>query len=276
MGAWGVVYIATNTITGEQYVGQTKQPPHVRFRAHEISARKPTTKFHRAIADTGYDKFKFEIVASSLTREALNDTEKALIAEYSPVYNATHGGAGRARVVTEAERARLSEAAKRRWADPEWRDRTVQTMRDLGAAGFFTEAGRKGGRTGCGARARWAGHTKVVKPAKDRAASIAASWTQDGIRERRLLGMSEANKRPDVQTKRSMAIRGRIMSASSVAKTARSKWKPVYCPELEITFLSRKAAAGYIDVRNTTVSEALRLGRKIAGRYTMREVYHQL
>ena len=37
MGAWGVVYIATNLITGEQYVGQTKQPPHVRFRAHEVS-----------------------------------------------------------------------------------------------------------------------------------------------------------------------------------------------------------------------------------------------
>lgn len=276
MGAWGVVYIATNTITGEQYVGQTKQPPHVRFHAHEVSARKPVTKFHRAIADIGYDKFRFEVVASSLTREALNEAEKALIAEYSPVYNTTRGGAGRARVVTEAERARLSEAAKRRWADLEWRARTVQTMRELGAAGFFTEAGRKGGSTGCGARARWVGHTKAVKPSKDKAASIAASWSDPDVRARRLLGMSEANKRLDVRAKRSMATRGRVMSASSVAKTARSKWKPVYCPELSITFLSRSAAAEYIGVGKTAISEALRHTRKVAGEYTLREVGHRL
>lgn len=276
MGAWGVVYIATNTITGEQYVGQTKQLPRVRFRAHEISARKPKTKFHRAIATTGYDKFQFEVVVSALTREALNELERTLIAEYLPVYNSTCGGAGRPRVVSDAEQMRMSAAAKQRWANPEWKEATVAAIRNAARSEVYKELGRNLGRTGKGARARWAGHTPTAVEPKDRSNAIAASWADPCVRARRMFGMTEANKRPEVRARRSVASSGRKISSEVVAVIARKKWKPVYCPELQFTFLSRSAAAQYMGVGRTAVSEALRHARKVAGEYTLREVGHRL
>lgn len=276
MNAWGIIYVATNILTGEQYVGQTKQRPHVRFRAHEISARDPKTKFHRAIAGLGYKNFKFEVIASAASREALNDTEKAIIRQYHPTYNSTVGGAGRARKVSQEERLRMSEAAKCRWANPVWRAKTTETMRELGAAGVFSDSGRKGGSTGAGARARWAGHIKTIKPTKDRSKSISASWANEEIRSRRVAGLVLANTRPEVRARRSLAMQGRTQSPETIAAIAKTKWKPVYCPELQITFLSRLAAAEYINVGKSTVSEALRHNRMVAGKYTLQEVRHRL
>jgi group I intron endonuclease len=276
MGAWGVVYVATNTLTGEQYVGQTKQPPHVRFRAHEVSSRSPKTEFHRAIAAIGYDKFCFEVVVSSLTREALNEAEKTLIADWQPVYNATRGGAGRPRTVSDTERMRMSESAKLRWSNPEWRDKTVASIRKAAASEAYKALGRGLGKTGAGAKARWGNHTPTPSTPKNRSASISASWADPDIRARRVAGLTKANSRPEVRAKRSMARRRQVMPANAIAASARKKWKPVYCPELQTTFLSRLAAAEYIGVGKTAISEALRHTRKVAGKYTLREVHHQL
>lgn len=276
MGAWGVVYIATNLITGEQYVGQTKQPPHVRFRAHEVSSRNPKTKFHRAIADAQYNNFYFEVVASASTREDLNDAEKIIISQYTPVYNSTCGGAGRSRVVSGAERTRLSEAAKKRWADPIWREMTVTSIREATSDGRYTVYGRQVGQTGVGAKARWANHIKVEKQPKNRSASVAMSWTDPTVRDKRIQGIIASNKRPEVIVRRSAASTGRKLSANAIAASAKAKWKPVYCPELQVSFLSRSAAASYIGVGKTAVSEAMRHNRKIAGAFTLQEVCYQL
>lgn len=276
MGAWGVVYIATNLITGDQYVGQTKQPPHVRFRAHEVSSRNPKTKFHRAVADTQYKNFYFEVVASAPTREGLNATEKTVIAQYSPTYNSTCGGAGRPRTVSDAERARLSEAAKKRWSNPVWRETAVASIRKAASDSCYVYYGRRVGKTGAGAKARWADHNKLEKQPKDRSASMIASWADPTVRDKRIQGIITSNKRPEVIARRIAASTGRKLSSKAIAASAKAKWKPVYCPELQISFLSRSAAASYIGVGKTAVSEAMRHNRKIAGAFTLREVCYQL
>jgi hypothetical protein len=71
-------------------------------------------------------------------------------------------------------------------------------------------------------------------------------------------------------------MQGRTQSPETIAAIAKTKWKPVYCPELQITFLSRLAAAEYINVGKSTVSEALRHNRMVAGKYTLQEVRHRL
>lgn len=276
MGAWGVVYIATNLITGEQYVGQTKQPPHVRFRAHEISSRNPKTKFHRAVSDTQYKNFCFEVVASAPTRGGLNATEKTIISQYNPTYNSTCGGAGRPRTVSDAERTRLSEAAKKRWSNPVWRETTVASIRKAASNSCYADYGRRVGKTGAGAKARWADHDKPEKQPKDRSASVAASWADPTVRDKRIQGIIASNKRPEVIARRSAASTGRNPSTSAIAASAKAKWKPVYCPELQVSFLSRSAAASYIGVGKTAVSEAMRHNRKIAGAFTLQEVCYQL
>lgn len=274
--AFGIVYMATNLHTGERYVGQTRQKPSYRFCAHKAASRNPKSKFHIALSEYGRAAFFFEVVASANDAEGLNTTEKLIIGQYKPEYNATRGGAGRPRVVSIEERAAMSARAKARWADPIWKRNVTETMRKLGVSGVFTEAGRRGGKTGAGAKARWAGHNKVEKQPKNRSASIAASWVNPSIRARRIAGLMEANKRPEVRAKRSAATKGRKLPRQAIDASAKAKWKPVYCPELQVSFLSRGAAAEYIGVGKTAISEALRHARKVAGKYTLREVGHRL
>lgn len=268
--------MATNLHTGERYVGQTRQKPSYRFSAHRAAAKKPKTKFHAAISVYGYAAFFFEVLVSANGAEELNAAEKQIISQYFPEYNATCGGAGRPRVVSAEERAAISFKAKVRWADPVWREATIASMRKFASDGRYVDYGRRVGKTGVGAKARWANYTKVEKQPKNRSASIAASWDNPAVRARRIAGLVGANKRPEVQVKRSTASTGRKSSPQAIAASAKAKWRPVYCPELQISFLSRSAASAYIGVGRSAISEAIRRGRKVAGRYTLQEVCHRL
>ena len=58
-------------------------------------------------------------------------------------------------------------------------------------------------------------------------------------------------------------------SRESVEKTARSKWKPVVCTELGISFLSQKHAAEYLGIANSTITEALKRKGKVKNQYTL-------
>lgn len=93
-------YIATNVANGKKYVGITAQPVVNRKWAHLTQARtrKSDTFFHRAIRKYGEDKFVFEHVCSSKTKEDIIWTEKTLIVQHNSRapfgYNLTEGGDG--------------------------------------------------------------------------------------------------------------------------------------------------------------------------------------
>ena len=130
---YGSIYIATNKHTGEQYVGQTRQPVQKRWTAHwrtAICSKARKAKFQNALLEFGYDAFGVKEVFVAFDAEALNHAEILMIAELQPSYNASKGGMGLRPVeVTEATKRKRSEAAKARWANPEWRKKTVANIK---------------------------------------------------------------------------------------------------------------------------------------------------
>lgn len=50
---FGVVYVATNTVNGDQYVGLTRMGVATRWAQHMTKSNTPKTYFHRAIAKYG-------------------------------------------------------------------------------------------------------------------------------------------------------------------------------------------------------------------------------
>lgn len=100
------IYVATNTVNGKQYVGQTVQQPGRRWAAHLNTAAKnqadnyPGTcrALHRAIRKYGADAFVVRIIAlpEGCSRELLDSIEQKLIAKLGTVsphgYNLTSGG----------------------------------------------------------------------------------------------------------------------------------------------------------------------------------------
>jgi group I intron endonuclease len=271
----GSIYLATNTHTGEQYVGQTRQLVQKRWDAHwrtAVCATSRKAKFQGALTAFGRDAFQVAEVFIAFDADALNAAEIALIAELQPAYNATRGGKGlRPITVSEETRRKRSDAAKARWANPQWKAKTVVSIQ---RAAQTLEAKDRGRSIACkGNAARWANHVKATPaPARSLSDGIKLSWQDPMVRASRIEGARAAAQRPENRQRRSDAARGRKHSADTVAKMARTKWKPVYCRELQCSFLSQKAAAEYLGVLKTSVANAVKQKGKVARMYTLEMV----
>jgi group I intron endonuclease len=272
---YGSVYIITNQITGEQYVGQTIKSCASRFRAHKQSAKKPKFRISYVMAEYGVEAFSFMEVYVAFDKLALDNAEKRLIAELSPEYNMTRGGAGSpGRPMKESTRVKIVENLRARWADPEWREMMREKLREASNTAEAVERGRKLSLHE-GGKIRWAGHVKKPKAnltTEQRAELTRKSWENPKTRELRLANHKIANLKPEVRLKRSIASTGRRNSDEAIQRIAKAKWRPVYCKELQVTFLSGKFAAEYFGVGHTAISNAIKSKGRVGGKYTLQKV----
>jgi group I intron endonuclease len=269
MNRYGSIYLATNSVTGEQYVGQTRQKLNTRIYAHKISSQKPKFKINYAIHKYGFENFIFEEIYVAFDRHALNDAEKTFIAELCPAYNMTRGGAGRPTTTSIEQRQKMSENAKRRWANPEWRAKTVASIRAVSATEKFKEVCRDRLRGRNLAAVRWASHVKKVVDKKDLAQSIKQSWNDPEIRKRRVDGLKLAMQDPEVIAKKRKASIGRVQSDETIQKIAQSKHKRIFCKEMDFVFFSQKDAATYFNVRRSAITESIKRKGKVRKEYTL-------
>lgn len=274
MTRYGSIYVVTNTVTGEQYVGQTRQKAVRRWKCHINTAHSNTAPKYRlahAILEYGKAAFEFAEVFSAFDAKMLDTVEVNLIAELSPTYNITKGGAGH-RGVVASEKVRLarSERLKKQWSDPEWRAAQLEKLQQMAKSPEAVERGRR--VAALGIAARWANHVKKVPVPRTRAMATRASWEDCAVREKRMAGIAASNMLPEVKARRTAASTGRVPTPEAIYKSARSKWKPVYCPELACSFLSQKAASEFLGVLHTSVTNAVKQKGRVAGKYTLEKV----
>lgn len=274
---YGSIYLLTNQHTKEQYVGQTIKSVDRRWYAHCISAKSPKFLIAHNIASHGKAAFDVQEIFVAFSKQHLNWAEQLFIAALKPTLNKTRGGAGSPRKLSAKECLARSEASKRRWADPEWRAKAVESLKRAVRPTVPYEVLRERGKAVCAKR--WAKHVKKVRIANwteertaQRAAVTTETWQNPEIRAKRIEGIRQASARPEVRNKRVLASTGRIMSRDSVEKAARAKWKPVYCPELQISFLSQKHAAEFLGVLKTTVNNAIKQKGKVQQKFTLEMV----
>jgi group I intron endonuclease len=128
----GSIYIATNKHTGDQYVGQTRKSVQKRWDSHWRTAAcnaSRKAKFQNALLEFGKESFDVEEVFVAFDAEALNLAEISVIADLKPAYNSSRGGKGlRPITVSDATKLKRSEAAKTRWANPEWKAKTILSL----------------------------------------------------------------------------------------------------------------------------------------------------
>jgi group I intron endonuclease len=271
----GSIYIATNKHTGDQYVGQTRKSVQKRWDSHwrtAICSTSRKAKFQEALLEFGKDAFDVKEVFVAFDSDALNAAEISLIADTQPSYNASRGGRGlRPVVVSEETKRKRSEAAKLRWANPEWKAKTVESIK---LAAQTPEAVARGMalRAYKGIEKRWVGHVKKERPQSDRSGALRKSWENPSVREKRIEGLKKALSKPDARARRVAASTGRKFTREAIEKSARAKWKPLYCPELQTTFLCGKYAAEYLGVLHTSVSNAVKQKGKLLRKYSLEMV----
>lgn len=273
---YGSIYIATNTVNNMQYIGQTKQQCRVRFAAHKVSAQKPKFNFGKALAEYGYDAFIFQEVCSAFDKPSLDHIEKLLISELKPAYNMTTGGAGQpASFIRDETRKKRSEAAKARWADPEWHAKTTEVLKKVHQCPEAKERGRKLSLMYNGGKIRWADHVKKVKvpfTLEERAEATRVSWENEEIRAKRILGLKRANATPECKARRSKALLVREFTQEQIDKGARNRRVHLYCKELNITFLSATYAAEYFKVGKSAISNVIKSKGKLHKQYSFEKV----
>lgn len=225
---YGSIYVATNAVTGEQYVGQTRQRVERRWKCHVNAANSSVAKKHdlaKAILKYGKESIRFEEIYAAFDADELDAAEMNYIEWLRPAYNRTNGGAGHRGVdCSDSLKKSRSERMSKLWSDPEWKAKQVSALR----ASNSTEANRTKMKSiqMLGTKARWAGHVKPEKPNK----------------------------------------------LESFAIRARKNWKPVYCPEIQVTFFSNNHAADYFGVDSTTVCKAIKNRGKVKSLFTLLRV----
>tara|TARA_R110000868_G_scaffold8401_1_gene43708 strand:+ start:35 stop:820 length:786 start_codon:yes stop_codon:yes gene_type:complete len=259
-------------VTGEQYVGQTITLLSSRVHGHKAAAKKPKFKINFAIANYGFDNFSFAEVFIAFDRAALNYAEKQVIKDLNPIYNMSSGGAGSSgRIRSAGEKSILSEHMKIKWADPLWRANTTAAITASCQNEDAVIRGKKVG-TLYGGRARWAGYAKKVRVAKERGVGMKAAWGNPVTRAKITAGIVLAFNKPEVRARCSLSAIGRKHSIVSVEKIARTKWKPLYCKELQCSFQSQKHAAEYFGVCTSAVSQAIANKGRVQYKYTLTRV----
>jgi group I intron endonuclease len=126
-----IVYIATNTANGHEYVGMTTKTIEVRRKGHfnDTRAGSPCA-FHRALRKYGADAFLWQVVFEGTSREEIVAEEKRLIALRQPYYNSRTciggeglwgltletreriGNAKRGRKLSEEHKAKIGRASR--------------------------------------------------------------------------------------------------------------------------------------------------------------------
>lgn len=87
MGPIYSIYKATNTITGQVYIGFTSNFPKRQYH-HIWKSRNPSSNpFHQAILEYGPESFEWEIICQSRHHDhLLNEMEPYFIKEYNSYY----------------------------------------------------------------------------------------------------------------------------------------------------------------------------------------------
>lgn len=164
-----IVYKITNNISGTSYIGVTRRPLRVRWKAHcNIAKRNPKVYLHTAMKLYGIENFSIEEICSALDVNFLSELEQYFIAECKTLnpagYNLTIGGTGTpghkfteeqlkklsqshmgfkhsneakkkiaasssVRNHTENAKQKISDFHKALWENPEYREKHAQKIR---------------------------------------------------------------------------------------------------------------------------------------------------
>jgi len=233
----GCIYVVTNTVNGDQYVGLTSKPMSYRWSEHKTGARSGRkSHFYSAIRKYGLDAFQIQEFVSVLDRESLSAVEQAVIKQLHPVYNQTNGGEftfGKKHTPESIERMRQKNTGKKR--TPEQRALNSAIGKELWAT---SEEYRKNclsalekARANCNAEKR-------IEAA--RKANTGRQWSDES------------------RAKLSASCMGRKYGPEIIARMAATKRKAVKCNETGEVFSCREEAAEKTGVSDRTIFRDVR------------------
>jgi len=182
MKKYGSIYVLQNQISGDMYIGQTRQALKKRIASHAGSSKKPKFPVHECIARHGIETFEIQEIFVAFDKDSLNLYEKHFIETLMPNLNVTKGGSGRTASVSDELKKLRSDQAKQRWANPVWREKTIQSLRVSNTTDEFREKIRNIKLS----QVKKTYKPVIPKPKVNRSDVIAKTWLNEDVRNRRI------------------------------------------------------------------------------------------
>ena len=151
----GIIYLITNKINGNKYIGQTTQSMNKRWSAHiQESLRLSDKPLHRAFRKYGVDKFNIKQI-DECDISILNEREQYWISYYNTFnnakgYNATSGG--ERPVFSEETKNKISNRMSEVERHEQWVNNIKDSLKkkyDSKPWGFLLEENRGNGKHHC-------------------------------------------------------------------------------------------------------------------------------
>lgn len=244
MKSVATVYLVTNKIDGNTYIGVTRFTSAKRWKEHIYkSGHKPKTYLHRAIAKYGADNFIVTDIASCLFIDSVCSVEQDAIKSFSPAYNQTNGGeftTGRRISKDVAARIAASNRGKKRTEEQNTRMSEIKEL-------WFKEHPEW--------KAKFADQLKTARLKIDQVKRLEAI-RKAGSEGRMSRPMTEKRKQTQLQ---------KLHSPEARAKSAKTRQKPVECVSLNAVFDSLLEAAKMTGIHFSNISMACLGKRKTAG-----------
>ena len=238
----GVIYVATNTLTGSQYVGLTRMGVAVRWAQHVAKSRNPKTHFHRAIAKYGSAAFDVVEYASAICQDFLAGLERDVILQLAPAYNQTGGGEvtfGRKYDDIAKERIRVANIGRT------WTAEQKQRMSDLKCAQYAADPGLAKASADRLKAVRHLGEAQRIKRVAE--AARERIWSKES------------------KAKLSAACKGRKYGEDVIAKMVASKKRKVLCVQTGAVYDCAADAAAIVSAHKASINAACKHGRKVYG-----------
>lgn len=262
------VYKIVNTVNGKLYIGQSVHP-YKRLVRH-FGKSSGCTKLKRAVQLYGKDSFKLDIIHWCDDKKDANELETFLIEECESInkgYNITPGGYGTGageqnpfygKSHSLEAKIRHSNLMKGRVVSKETREK----LRVASSNRIMTE------ETKDKLRARPKSEYCSQQTAISNKLRV---WTDASKEKLRLhnLGKSASD---EAKLKIGIANSTRVWSSNSKLKVSQSKWKPVFCKELNVTFISYTHAASYFNVNPKYIGTVVRNNTRLKGVYALSKV----
>jgi group I intron endonuclease len=265
---YGSIYILQNRVSGDMYIGQTRQALRKRISSHIGSSKKPRFPVHECIAKHGIELFEIYEIFVAFDEDSLNLYEKHFIDTLMPNLNVTKGGSGRSASVSDELKKIRSDQAKQRWANPVWREKTIQALRASNTTDEFREKIRNIKLR----QVKKIYKPVVAKPKVNRSEVVAKTWLNEDVRNRRIESLKKTKNTDESKLSVSRKSKGRKMAFEAIQKCTKAKLRPVFCKELLTTFLSQKDAAAFLQVSKALVTKAVQNRSLIGGMYTLSRV----
>lgn len=240
------VYLITNNLNKMRYVGITSKTSKERFWHHCSQGYYLTS----SIKKHGKENFTLEVLVKTTSKKLAVKYEKILIEKLKTKaphgYNFTDGG--EAPALTPEIRAKISKTKTGKKVSP-------KHLEGIRKAARINGDKRKGIK-----RPEFSTEWKV-NISKGSKGKVLSNKHRDAISE----GLRASEKFKNRRIGDHFKLNNPSLNPKLKEVIARKKWKPVYCCELDMCFLSVKAASEHLNFKGNQLGVALWRGTKVNG-----------